>query len=297
MKKKFYMLIKCFVSTLITIFRFPFFFLMKKVSLSSLILQPILKNKKDILILGNGPSLKDTIQNVDLSSMNIDIVCVNEFALSDSFEKLKPRFYIFMDPVYWTKKLGDDNLDLIESNYTNISKKVDWPLILILPTAAKKWNHFMNLPNDNPNITIKYVNTWNINGFKKFKFKLYKMGIASPQIQNVLVMATFLCINAKYESIFIVGADHSWHQQIFVDENNRLFWKNSHFYDKSKVNLSPIYCNAEQTQIFKMHEIMAALSRMFEGYHILEEYSIYMRVKVYNASKESFIDAFERTKF
>lgn len=45
-----------------------------------------------------------------------------------------------------------------------------------------------------------------------------------------------------------------------------------------------------------MHELFAPLSRKFEGYIILEDYSKYLAAKVYNATSKSYIDAFERYK-
>jgi hypothetical protein len=48
--------------------------------------------------------------------------------------------------------------------------------------------------------------------------------------------------------------------------------------------------------VFKMHEFLQALAITFEGYFFLEDYARFMRSKIYNASKKSYIDAFERLK-
>ena len=46
--------------------------------------------------------------------------------------------------------------------------------------------------------------------------------------------------------------------------------------------------------VFKMHEFLDALSITFRGYFILKDYADYLGAKIYNCSKKSYIDAFER---
>ena len=45
-----------------------------------------------------------------------------------------------------------------------------------------------------------------------------------------------------------------------------------------------------------MSEIMSVLATTYEKYELLERYSKFMGSKIYNMSKVSYIDAFERKK-
>lgn len=71
--------------------------------------------KKECVILGNGPSLKKSLEN-DLDFISNRIVfCVNFFATSDYFEVVKPKFYVFADPGFWGKQTSLLLKDKIEN--------------------------------------------------------------------------------------------------------------------------------------------------------------------------------------
>jgi hypothetical protein len=101
--------------------------------------------------------------------------------------------------------------------------------------------------------------------------------------QNVLIAALLLAIYSDYKHIYLMGAESDWMKNIWVDEQNRLRLKDTHFYDTEDRILS-----------VKMHEQCIALYYAFKSYMNIAEYSKRCGIKIYNANPLSFIDAFEK---
>ena len=74
---------------------------------------------KDIVIFGNGPSLKATINQKDGFLTDKDILCVNFFPLTDTFEKTRPRVFIISAPELWInnvdKRYKEKKEELVEA--------------------------------------------------------------------------------------------------------------------------------------------------------------------------------------
>ncbi len=118
-----------------------------------------------------------------------------------------------------------------------------------------------------------------------------------PQSQNVLVASLFAGINIGFKTIHIVGADHTWHENLHVNEYNQLCIKDEHFYDNgTAISYRPFYTNAKRTSTFTMYEIFTTLAKAFLGYTMIKKYADHRGTTIYNASEISFIDAFERKK-
>ena len=247
------------------------------------------------LIIGNGPSFKFFM---DYHKSFIDgkiVFCVNSFADTEYFEKIKPQFYIFADPAYWNRNCSGDLLEELNRTCESIKKKVTWSIYILFPIAAREWNFLSDLPSQNSNINIIYYN--NQINFKKdyeFRYKLYKSNQAMIHCQNVLVAAIFLSLNLGFKASYLVGADLSLHEEVFVNKLNTVCHKQKHFYDEGTTSLVPFWKDNENTATFKMHELFEAFSLMFKGFTELEEYSKYLGAKIYNISNKSYIDAFER---
>ena len=88
-----------------------------------------LEPDKKVLIMGNGPSLKD----IDLDKLMVevtDIVCVNYFPLKDeNFFIIKPKYLCILDPVFFEK--STDSTDEKKIQLINLLEKVDWTLKII----------------------------------------------------------------------------------------------------------------------------------------------------------------------
>jgi hypothetical protein len=244
------------------------------------------------IVLGNGPSLNTSFLKHPDFFKKYPLVCVNSFSVTDRYTELKPAYYVMLDPGFW---LGTG--DLVTNTINALRAKTSWPLKLLVPPEAKKSSTFLNLESENPNIKICYFNYTVFKGFENIGHFFYKKNLAMPQSQNVLVASIFLSVNIGFKNIYLFGADHSWHQQLHVNEENVLCFKNVHFYEsEEKVSYKPFYKGVHITETFRMDEAFVAFGKTFYGYFLLEKYAKSVNATIYNASEISFIDAFKRIK-
>lgn len=246
------------------------------------------------VIIGNGPSLKQTLTDHLSFFENKNVFCLNFFVESDAFLTIKPKFYVLADPAFWAKNPSPKLSAQLNKISEQLKVKVTWKMFVFLPSTAREWNFLQNLPNENNNIILIY---YNINPSAESLYKrhqLYKENKAMIQAQTVLIAAIFISLNLGIKTNYVVGGDLSMHELLFVNKNNILHLYDKHFYDKEELEAVPYWRNAEETTIFKMDEIFLAFSLMFKGFCELEEYSKFLGAKIYNASFKSYIDAFER---
>lgn len=245
-------------------------------------------------VLGNGPSLAmDLKDGIDILSTG-DVVCVNAFAETDLYEKIQPKYYVLADPGYWTTAGPENYVASRKSMFDQILSKTSWPLIIYVPIAAK--NLFEATFSRAQNIRLSFYSATPLQGTKEILNILYDLGLGMPQPQNVLIPALFLPLRLGYKKIILLGADHSWHETLVVDDANRVCVRHPHFYD-TDAKLRPFGMGVMEghgEKLFTMDAAFYAFAKMFEGYWKLEEYAKYLGAQVYNASSVTFIDAFKR---
>jgi hypothetical protein len=252
-----------------------------------------MNKESEIFILGNGPSLKESLEINGALIEKKNCLCVNNFAVTPFYEKIKPQYYLLLDPVYWESGLLDIIIQERESVFSAINKKTHWPLNIFLPGhSRKRFDWYGTLTN--PNISIVFFNATALSGYNNVIHFLYERNYGMPHPQNVLVAAIFLAINMNYKHIYLLGADHSWHEDLALNDENVVCCRDKHFYDKSIVQLSPWYKGDKAGTTWKMHEILHALALMFVGYHYIKEYACYKGATILNASNISYIDAFKK---
>ena len=249
---------------------------------------------KESVIIGNGPSLNSFFDKKINFLEEKNLFCVNSFINSFFFLEYKPQYCIFVDPYYWKKNIPIQIIEEFKTSIEILNNEVDWELNLILPDDARVWNWFIEIPNSNANVKIIYFNNrsagLNFDNSFFYNFSLYQK---FPHFQNVLVAALFFSINFGSEKNFLIGADMSLHEGIVV-KNNQLCNKPNHFYDEN-YEIMPMFKD-NGIDVFKISEFFNALSMMFKGFEILEEYSKFKGAKVINLTENSFIDSFERRK-
>lgn len=234
-----------------------------------------------IIVMGNGPSLNDTIsKHLDILA-DSNTMAVNFAALSDAFFKIKPRWYILADPLFFS-----DNKSANMQNLREALKCVSWPMTLLVPQNSDTSNLL-----DNPNIDVKTFNCIGIEGFSRFTNFIYSHQLGMPRPRNVLIPAIMCAIWLGFDTIDIVGADHSWMQTIGVDSQNRIISVQPHFYKDDK---------SEQTRVnteyagYRLHQIVYSFYVAFKSYHDIAAYAKRSGVQIYNCTPSSFIDAFPR---
>jgi hypothetical protein len=249
----------------------------------------------ECVVLGNGPSLLATLEKEAEYLKGRKTCCVNQFLQSAYFEIIKPDYYVLVDPAFLKKGASDRINNIIVSMVNGFKQKVSWPMVLFLPVSAKNTDHsFTELTQSNTHIKICYVNLVSIDCYRKIKYWFYKKNLAMPLILNVLVAALFICLNLGFKTIFLTGADLSWHEDIFVGEDNVVYLRDKHFYDDALHFPVPFYKDIHEDKVFSMNELFLALSQMYLGFTELESYSKQCGKKIINISVKSNIDSFER---
>ena len=253
-------------------------------------------NQKEVcLILGNGPSLKQTIDTYPSETLQqFDLMAVNQFGDTDYFSVLKPKFYLLNAVTYFQEETALSPLyqNLRKELYKSLSEKITWDMYLIVPFRAKKSSNFKDLLNSNPHIHAVYFNQTPGEGFTCFTNFVFNRAWAMPRPHNVLIPGIMHAIHLNYKTIAIVGADHSWLGEISVNDNNEALVHQKHYYDEQTSR--PEKVQDYITRPRKLHEILHKFYLSFKGYWDIDTYSKKRKVSIYNCSEVSMIDAFER---
>jgi len=250
-----------------------------------------LANAEKCLVLGTGPSLKESLVKHRSYFLENEILCVNALAATDEYELLKPRQYIMLDQAFWES----DHPSVI-ATWQTLREKTSWKMHLFLPVSAKNASFVKSILHHS-HIKVFFFNYTVFKGFEGIAAFFYKRNLAMPQCQNILVAATFMAVNLGYKRIELFGADHNWHEQLHVDENNLVCIKQVHFNeDVKELKYVPFYKLAHSKEVFRMDEIYLAWAKVFYGYQKVKEYALRRGVSIYNASEVSFIDAYDRIK-
>jgi len=241
------------------------------------------------IVLGTGPSLKTSLEKFPEHFFGQPLLCVNTFCLTEEFTKLKPSYYVMMDPSLWYS----DN-DLVQKVMATIREKTTWKLYFMVPQDARRSKRIAALA-ENPNIELIFFNYVVFKGFDRIARFFFRKNMAMPQSENVLVASIFLMINVGYKRIELFGADHSWHEQLHVTEENVVGLKHVHFYeDEKQLKVIPFYKGMHSKEIFRMDEAFISWAKVFYGHLQIKKYASSRGTEVYNASEKTFVDAYPR---
>jgi hypothetical protein len=246
-------------------------------------------NHSACIVLGNGPSLANDLEKFKHELQRHDLLCVNGFSISDAYSELKPSYYLMLDPAFW-----EADAPAILRIMDALIQRTTWELHLYLPHEARKSRNLHKL-RANKHIHVHFFNYIIYSGFRSLGYRLFRMGWASPQCQNVLVAAVFHAVNSGHRSVILLGADHSWHENIVVKEDNIVYTKEVHFYDNvEQCTYIPFHTKIGARTTRTMGEISLEWSKIFNGYFVLKQYANFRGCSIYNAGTKSCIDAFPR---
>lgn len=236
-----------------------------------------------LIIMGNGPSLNDTIRDdFDLLSAH-KTLAVNYAAKSPDFFRLKPRYYVMIDPVFFTEP---DNVN-VQQLWRDLSERVDWDMTLFIPAGVSVLAKF---PADSK-VRVQRINPVGVEGFKWLENCMFASGRGMPRPRNVLIASLMVALKLGFKRIFIVGADHTWSKSLEVDENNVVVSVQPHFY---KDNEAEHKRNAAVYKNIRLHQIYYSFYVAFSSYFAIERFARHIGADIYNATPGSFIDAFRR---
>lgn len=248
------------------------------------------RTKRQVIIMGNGPSLVETLEENRQYLSDFDLIVVNFMGLSQVFEKYKPKIYILSDPAFWFQGYTEEVNRLAAELYNLISAKVDWKLTLYIPYQAYKIKEVREIAIINNNITLSYYNKTKFEGCRFLRYYVYKMQWGMPRAQNVLISALMLSIHSEYDEVYLIGAENDFIKNIWVDDNNYLRTGLKHFYDDGKSDGSDV----RKSQ--RLFEQLASLYYTFKSYWDIADYAARTNTVVFNATPTSYIDAFARRK-
>lgn len=245
--------------------------------------------KQRLIIMGNGPSLRETITKHSDLLKNSDTLAVNFAANADTYSELKPGLYVLADPHFFRTEAGGRSSDPnVVRLWDNIAS-TDWPMTLYVPCKTK-------LPEavaKNGHIIVKRYNLTPGEGLRGPVHWLYRHGLAMPRPRNVLIASIMVALREGYRDIVIVGADHTWSRELWVDEKNRVISVQKHFYKDNDKEFERV---AQEYAGYHLHDILNSLTIAFRSYHQIADYAATIGARITNCTPGSFIDAFPRAE-
>lgn len=242
-----------------------------------------------LIIMGNGPSLRSFINEGPDLREGYDLMAVNFAANALEFRELRPQMYILADPHFFNGHSSDPNVVKLWQNLGNVS----WKMTLWLPLSHKAmiWPLTGFLPK---NIEIRWFNLTPVEGKGLLSHWLIRSGLGMPRPRNVLIPAIMTAIRAGYRDIYLVGADHTWSQSLWVDDKNRVVSVQPHFYKDNEKEAQRV---ASEYSGYHLHDILSSLTIAFRSYFDIASYAKRIGVRIINATPGSFIDAFPRCDY
>lgn len=242
-----------------------------------------------IIVMGNGPSLRQAIDNHSGWLHDNTLMAVNFAANAAEFFSLRPQYYILADPHFFQGFDRDANVGRL---WDNISKS-DWEMTLLVPVRERGMvaglkGRGVDLP---AGIKVKYYNLTPADGSSGLLHKLFDLGLAMPRPRNVLIPAIMTAIREGFRKIYLAGADHSWTKTLWVDDDNHVMSVQPHFYKDSKKELERVRSDYEG---LKISDVLGSMTIAFRSYHDIRSYAERRGVEILNATPGSFIDAFPR---
>lgn len=287
-KKFIYIITPAFIWSFLSFSKFLFMSRGAK-GLNSLVFN---KNKNNVIVLGNGPSLSNDLEIINNKRKDYDFVCVNNFCSSTYYKKFKPNIYLFLDPYFFSDDSHVDWIKQREKTFNIINDSTDWPMQILIPHNANIEILKKIITNENINIVKFKVFQYHFDSYRLNKF-FYKTGIIGPDMSNVLVYAVYISMWAKYSIIEIFGADMSFHNDVCVNQkNNNLEIKFRHF--NGTGHKERLMQNPQKLKPVTMHSLLNESARTFRSHGLLNKLAISNDIEIKNLSSNSLIDAYRR---
>lgn len=250
---------------------------------------PTAQKDAELVILGNGPSLNDTMtQHADFLDSR-DLLAVNFAANAPVFTSLKPKYYVLTDPHFFVA-FNEPNVATL---WNKFAQDVDWNMTLFIPTKIKRSGEWYERLLKNENVRIITYNMTPVEGCQWFENLAYGTGWGMPRPRNVLIPSLMLGINMKYSTIYVAGADHSWTKTLSVDDDNNVVSIQPHFYKEEEKEQQRVRIDYMK---YPLHQILYSFYVAFKSYYTISRYARHCGTRILNITPGSFIDAFERLR-
>ncbi|MEO0776454.1 MAG: hypothetical protein AAFW73_21285 [Bacteroidota bacterium] len=246
-----------------------------------------------VIVMGNGPSLKTDLAEYGAALQSKSTFAVNYFVNTAHYTVVRPNFYLLAAPEFWLPEVTDRQREFREDTFRNLATKTEWDVQLFIPFAGLQHSYLQDRLATLPaSITIVPFNPTPVEGLRSFDFFCFRQHWGMPRPHNVLIPATMLSIGMGFRTIGLIGVDHSWLPEISVTEDNVALLHQKHFYDEKTSKHRPMPSLKRRPR--RLYEILEKFMLAFRAYHTIDDYSRQRGSRIYNATKGSFIDAFER---
>lgn len=239
-----------------------------------------------IVILGNGPSLRETIDRHLSWLERHELMAVNFAANTPELQRLRPGLYILADGHFFTGAERDPNVELLWRRI----RQVGWRMTLFVPARYRR--EARQLLGESANVTLKYFNLTPVEGLRWVSHIMFRLGLGMPRPRNVMIPAIMTAIREGYGKVYLAGADHSWSRTLWVDDDNHVVSVQPHFY---KDNESEHRRVTSEYAGYHLHDILNSLTIAFRSYFQVSDWARSRGVEVINVTPGSMIDAFPRS--
>ncbi len=251
-----------------------------------------LKDKSNLVVLGNGPSLDKDVDNIRRRKGDVDFFCVNNFSCSEYYEEFKPNKYLFIDDYFFSDDAHIDWVVQRSETFLKINEKTSWKLQIFIPPQADLSFFESQFSNENIEV-IKFGASGYVSENLKSSFFHFNSGWFGPFQGNVLIYAIYLGLWSEYKRIEIYGADLSMHENVKVNQKtNELYMTFKHFNNTQK--RERFLKNPDKKTPFLMHEFLFLTAETFYAHRVLNEYAASKKIEIFNMSSFSLIDAYKR---
>ncbi len=252
------------------------------------------RKSDNVVILGNGPSLTSSLAHHPDFLSGKDLICVNHFPSTELYTNLKPAIYITSAPDLWLDDIDERFVSQSKLLFNNMASRTTWPVEFYIPYEAKKHKRWQNQLAPNKNIQIQYYNNVPIEGWQWFKFVCFNLAWGMPRPHNVMIPSLMISIWKGYKNIYLLGADHSWLSEISVTDENEVLINQKHFYDAHSSIGKPLDKRGKGRR--NLSELLHKFTTAFASYFEIRAFAEKKNITILNATKGSFIDAFDRIK-
>lgn len=251
---------------------------------------------KPIYILANGPSLKEFIEKTESDFTpyeNAEFFVVNDFVNDPHFAKIRPAYCAISDPLFFVDTIYAERG---HRSMNALGEKVIWPMKLFVPIIFRH-SDFLNPVKQNTNIEIVYMHRLEYSGIERFRHWFYRRGLGNGEFSTVALNALYAALLCGYKTIYFYGIDHTYFDNIAVNDNNELCYKETHFYGDDST-LKPMINHHlgmnGPVRTFTVREFLEEKLRIFTGHEILNKFANSLGAKVFNCTPNSMVDAYQR---
>lgn len=255
-----------------------------------LLLSPVLPHRRhcvrkedSIVILGNGPSLNDTLANHAAYLGHTPLMAVNFAANTPMFTSMKPAFYVLADPHFFVASDSDPNVSALWRHLG----EADWGMTLFVPYGRESMAGRLT----GGRITVRGFTMTPAEGFRCLRHAVYSAGSGTPRPRNVLIPALMIALRLGFGTIYVAGADHTWTRTLSVDDSNRVVSIQPHFYEDDEHEQKR---QRVEYHNYPLHSILQSLYTAFRAYFLIQQYAESIGARIFNVTPGSFIDAFPR---